>query len=87
MYSSLISMVDKAKRYASEPERIHVSALEVSFRGNNGTHQVRLRDDEWFCECDHFPAHGLCTHVMTLQRVFATHLSESQRFTQERVTA
>ena len=87
MYSSLISMVEKAKRYASEPDRVSFNGLDVGFRGNNDTHTVRLRGDEWSCECEHFGTHGLCAHVMTLQRLFATHLSEAQRFTQERVTA
>lgn len=87
MYSSLISMVEKAKRYASEPDRVSLQALEVRFRGNNDTHMVSLHGDEWSCECDHFSAHGLCTHVMTLQRLFAANLSEAQRFTQERISA
>ena len=87
MYSSLISMVEKAKRYAEEPERISFSDLEVDFRGNNDTHKVRLRRDEWSCECDHFSAHGLCAHVMTLQRMFAVHIPEHLRYTQERATA
>ena len=87
MYSSLISMVEKAKRYASEPDRVSVNGLEVRFRGNNHSHTVRLQGDEWSCECEHFGVHGLCTHVMTLQRMFAPNLSDAQRFTQERVTA
>lgn len=87
MYSSLISMVEKAKRYADEPERISFRELEVDFRGNNATHKVRLRGDAWQCECDHFKVHALCAHVMTLQRLFAPHIPEQLRYTQERVTA
>jgi hypothetical protein len=87
MYSSLISMVEKAKRYAAEPERITFSGIAVDFRGNNGSHTVGLRGDEWSCTCDHFQAHTLCAHVMTLQRMFALHLSDAQRFTQERIPA
>jgi hypothetical protein len=87
MNSSLISMVEKAKRYAEEPERISFTGLEVQFRGNNDTHRVSLHGDEWSCACDHFQVHGLCAHVMTLQRMFAVHLSESQRYTQERMPA
>ncbi len=87
MYSSLISMVEKAKRYADEPERITIRELEVDFRGNNGSHRVGLRGDEWRCECDHFGAHGLCVHVMTLQRVFAANLRDEVRYTGERMTA
>jgi len=87
MYSSLISMVEKSKRYADEPERISFSSLEVSFRGKNDTHTVALRGDEWSCQCDHFQVHGLCAHVMTLQRVFAANLPEHLRYTAERVPA
>jgi hypothetical protein len=87
MNSSLISWIEKAKRYAAEPERVQFQALDVSFRGGNGTHRIRLSGDEWACECDHFQVHGLCAHVMTLQRMFAANLSDTARFTQERLPA
>ena len=87
MNSSLISKIEKAKRYATEPERVHFSALDVRFRGDNGTHRIRLSGDEWSCECDHFQVTGLCSHVMTLQRLFAANLSDNARFTQERTAA
>ena len=87
MFSSLISMVEKAKRYAEEPERISITGLDVDFRGNNGSHHVGLRGDEWSCECEHFHDHGLCAHVMTLQRLFGTHLRDEVRYTAERVPA
>jgi len=87
MYSSLISKIEKAKRYAEEPERISFRSFEVAFRGENGTHAVCLRGDDWNCECEHFHTSGLCAHVMTLQRVFASHLTDNARFTQEHVPA
>ena len=87
MNSSFISMVDKAKRYAEERDRIAISGLEVQFRGNNDVHRVSLHGADWSCECDHFRVHALCAHVMTLQRLFGTHLSEAARYTQEKVTA
>ncbi len=85
MYSSLISKIEKAKRYAEEPERITFETFDVRFRGDNGSHRVSLRGDEWACECDHFHTTGLCAHVMTMQRIFASHLSESARYTTEHV--
>src|SRR6184192_3953258 len=77
MYSSLISKIEKAKQYAEEPERISFKSLEVAFRGDNGTHAVSLKGDEWSCECEHFHTSGLCAHVMTLQRVFGVNLSDN----------
>ncbi len=85
MYSSLISKIEKAKRYAEEPERITFETFDVRFRGDNGSHRVSLHGDEWACECDHFHTTGLCAHVMTMQRIFASHLSESARYTTEHV--
>ncbi len=87
MYSSLISKIEKAKRYAEEPERIRFRSFEVDFRGDNGEHRCALRGDEWSCECEHFHGHGLCAHVMALQRLFGTHLRDEVRYTQERALA
>src|SRR6266550_1339703 len=79
--------IENAKRYAEEPERISFRSFEVAFRGENGTHAVSLSGDDWNCECEHFHTSGLCAHVMTLQRVFASHLTDNARFTQEHVPA
>lgn len=87
MNSSLISKIEKATRYANEPQRVQFRALEVDLRGDNDSHTVRLAGDEWSCGCDHFQVHGLCSHVMALQKLFAVHLAESVRFTQERMPA
>ncbi len=40
MNSSLISKIEKAKRYAAEPDRVQFQALDVTFRGDNGTHKI-----------------------------------------------
>jgi hypothetical protein len=85
MYSSLISKIEKAKRYAEEPDRITFESLAVRFRGDNGTHRVSLSGDDWSCECDHFHTSGLCAHVMTMQRLFASNLTEAVRYTTEHV--
>ena len=87
MNSTFISMVDKAKRYADEPQRISLTGLQVDLRGNNDIHHVTLTGDQWSCGCDHFQTHALCAHVMTMQRVFSTYLSAETRYTQERVPA
>jgi hypothetical protein len=67
--SGLIGKIDKAKRYAQERDRMHVSTLQVDFRGENDTHQVSLDADKWRCTCDFFRGWGACAHTMALERV------------------
>lgn len=85
MNSSLISKIEKAKRYAAEPERVKFRSFEADFRGDNDAHRVGLEGDSWRCTCDYFSAHRICAHVMALERLFGPHLSEEARYTREHV--
>ena len=69
MNSSVIGKIEKAKRYAAERTRMHVTALNVEFHGENGDHQVTLTDSGWKCTCDFFHGYGACAHSMALERV------------------
>ena len=69
MNSGLIGKVDKAKRYAQERDRMHVSSLKVDFQGENDSHEVALESGRWRCTCDFFGGWGACAHTMALERV------------------
>jgi hypothetical protein len=69
MQSSLISKVEKAKRYAQETDRITFSDLSVTFRGDNHTYTTGYKDGKWHCTCNFFSSWGLCSHTMALQKV------------------
>ncbi len=69
MNSGLIGKIDKAKRYAQERSRMHVSRLHVDFQGENDRHEVTLEGDKWRCTCDFFAGWGACAHTMALERV------------------
>ncbi len=69
MNSGLIGKVDKAKKYAQERSRMHVSGLEVDFQGENDTHHVALAGERWACSCDFFEGWGSCAHTMALERI------------------
>ena len=45
--SSLISKLQKAQQYATEPERVHVESLRVRFDGDNSSHIVAYADGCW----------------------------------------
>lgn len=74
MQSAVHGMIDKAHRYADEPDRIQMSALTAEVRGNNGTHTVTLANGRLTCDCDHYQHEVLCAHVLTAERVFKRHL-------------
>jgi hypothetical protein len=68
--SSVIGKIEKARLYARERTRMRVSELKVAFHGENGDHEVTLRDDTWHCTCDFYATgHGACAHTMALERV------------------
>ncbi len=66
----MISQIEKAKRYAEEPQRITFNALTVEFRGDNDRYTISLDAHGWHCTCNGFKTHGICPHIMTLERMF-----------------
>lgn len=71
MQSSLIGKIEKARRYAQEPDRITFRELSVKFRGEHDEYRVSYRDDRWECTCNFFGQWGLCSHTMALQRLLS----------------
>ena len=69
MQSSLIGKIEKARMYASEPHRMHVDNLQVTFRGDNTEHEVSISDDTWHCNCGFFATWQVCSHTMAIERV------------------
>lgn len=70
MDSAQVHKIIKARRYAEEPQRIHVSALEARLDGDDRTHRVELHDGVWSCDCEFFRARHVCAHTMALERTF-----------------
>jgi hypothetical protein len=82
MNSSMISKIEKAHRYAKEPERVRIHSLEATFHGGHDDHRVGLQDGRWHCSCHAFSSHvlGTCAHVMAMQQILAPMLSREDRF-------
>jgi hypothetical protein len=87
MNSSMIGKIEKAHRYAREPERVRFHSFEATFRGSHDEYVVRLHDDEWSCNCHTFSSHvvGTCSHIMALQQILAPMLSDEARFATEQL--
>ncbi len=83
MHSSLISKIDKAHRYASQPERIELGQIAATFHGSHDDYLVRLEDGEWTCTCHTSSAQtlgGTCSHIMALQQVMDPMLLQSAKY-------
>ncbi|MGI9149764.1 MAG: hypothetical protein ACR2IK_24985 [Chloroflexota bacterium] len=75
MQSSLHGMIDKAHRYAEEPDRVRLAQLAAYVRGdNNSEHAVNLADGRLSCDCDHYAHERLCAHVLTVERVLKAYI-------------
>jgi len=79
MHSDLIGKIDKARRYAQEPERVALGVLKARFRGGNNDHEIALNDGHWACDCDFFRTWQTCAHVMALQKIFDSMLPVTAR--------
>ena len=69
MQSSLIGKIEKAKRYAQEPERVTFSELSVKFHGENNDYTIEYKEGKWQCSCRFFSKWGLCSHTMALEKL------------------
>lgn len=78
MHSDLINKIEKAKRYAEEPERFTIERLEGRFRGG-GDHIITLDGGVWSCDCNFYHSWRTCSHVMAAQRLLAPMLSHDAR--------
>ena len=82
MNSGMIGKIDKAHRYAQEPERMQISTFAASFHGSHDEYEVSFTENGWHCSCHTFEAHVLasCPHVMAAQQILAPMLSEEARY-------
>jgi hypothetical protein len=78
MHSDLINKIEKAKRYAQEPERFTIEHMEARFRGGSD-HMITLNSDTWSCDCNFFHSWHTCSHVMAAQRILAPMLTHNAR--------
>ncbi len=82
MQSSMIGKIEKAKRYAQEPERVTFSELSVKVRGENNNYITEYKEGKWHCSCNFFSSWGVCSHTMALERMLSNMLPKEALTTQ-----
>jgi len=82
MNSSMIGKIEKAHRYAREPERVTLATFEATFRGEHDDYRVSLTPDGWRCTCPTFERQILesCSHIMAMQQMLGPMLTEDARY-------
>jgi hypothetical protein len=78
----MIGKIEKAHRYAREPERVRFSEFQATFRGGHDDYVVSFKDEHWNCTCHTFESHvvGTCAHVMALQQMLSAMLPVDARY-------
>lgn len=76
MQSSIVGKIEKAKRYAQEPDRITFFDFKAKFRGEHDTYDLSYKDGKWHCTCFFFSRWQICSHTMALQRILAPMLPQ-----------
>jgi len=69
MDSAMIGKIEKAMLYAREPERVTFEEFKVTFDGDHKQHKIGYYGGHWQCDCHFFQTRGVCSHVMTLERL------------------
>jgi hypothetical protein len=77
LHSSLIGKIEKARRYAQQPERVTVHELKATFRGENDSHEVAYSNGKWACGCEFFSTWETCCHTMALERILNPMVAKS----------
>lgn len=79
MNSAFISKVEKARRYAQEPERVRFQSFEVDFHGEHADYVVCMDGNSFSDTSPGYQTHGTSAHIMAMQRLLAPMLTEDQR--------
>ncbi len=71
----LIGKMEKAKRYAEQRERFRFNKFDLTFQGDNNSHQVRYNDGKFQCDREFFLTHQRCGHTMALEIILKEMIS------------
>jgi hypothetical protein len=79
MQSTIVTKAEKARRYAQEPDRLRINAIEATFEAGGGRHVLKLGDGGWTCDCEFGQANGVCPHAEAASRMLDVHLADAAK--------
>lgn len=90
MHSSMIGKIEKAHRYARQPERVRLQGISATFHGGHDDYVVSLAEGTWNCTCHTYESHAVgdtCSHIMAMQEMLDGMLDDDIRHRQGDATA
>ncbi len=69
--STMISQIEKAKKYTDERNRVKFVTFTAIFAGENHDHTVKYDNGKWHCDCRFFGTHAWCSHTVAQERILA----------------
>jgi hypothetical protein len=86
MHSSLIGKIEKAKRYAQEPDRVRFSRFELVFKGEHDDYTLSYDEGHWHCGCAFYAGWNVCSHTIAMYRLL-THMLPPEAAPRDLATA
>jgi hypothetical protein len=74
MDNAMIGKIEKAKRYAEQPDRVEFVEFNVTFHGENDQHHIGFNNGQWSCTCSFFHTRGVCSHTMAMEKIIGQKL-------------
>jgi len=64
---ALIKKINKAKRYANEPNRFVIKRDKALIKTDHGLRELNYTKKDWHCNCDFFKDNNICSHKIALE--------------------
>lgn len=63
----LLRKIEKAKKYAQEPERFFMDDKKARMVSTHATRELVKTARGWECSCDFYQKHKICSHVLAVE--------------------
>ncbi|MEM7033212.1 MAG: SWIM zinc finger family protein, partial [Chloroflexota bacterium] len=61
-----------------DPDRLSFEQFRVVFKGDHKDHTISYDSGVWTCDCEFYASRGVCSHIMTVERVLAGMVEHAQ---------
>ncbi|PIY19311.1 hypothetical protein CO110_09425 [Candidatus Desantisbacteria bacterium CG_4_9_14_3_um_filter_40_11] len=60
---------NKAKEYATQPERFELLEIKLRMKSTHDIRQVSYANGKWSCTCEFYEKRNTCSHIMAAQEI------------------